>query len=165
MSSRNWIISLLLFFLFTACAGKKGTEPDQRTDRESVRPGKDADNGKEGTEDSQKPDSGREDWADPEKRNWLQYPIRITKHARCRMDCRNIDMKDIQEALKSGKINYRKSEKGRDKKCPMKYAIEHFTSDGQEVRIVVGACETENVIITVIDLGKKRDFNCPNDCK
>src|SRR6185503_18661379 len=34
----------------------------------------------------------------------------LTRHARCRMDCRHITEKEIREILEGGEINYKKSE-------------------------------------------------------
>lgn len=86
-------------------------------------------------------------------------PLYYTKHAQCRMDCRQISEGEVKQLLKEGKINYNKSDL-QDKPCPS-YAVEGITSDGQQVRIVVGDCKTRASIITVIDL--KEDHAC--DCK
>ena len=85
--------------------------------------------------------------------------INYSKHARCRMDCRHIDEKEVQQILKQGKINYTKSElKGED--CKKKYAVEGFTKDNQEVRIIFAPCSDEVTVVTVIDLGKEWVCDC-----
>ncbi|MCS7073709.1 MAG: DUF4258 domain-containing protein [Bacteroidia bacterium] len=141
----KWLLYLVIFvFLAGGCSKKK---PDPRQDP------------------IENPTIPVEDWANPEKRQWSSYPIRVSKHARCRMDCRDISMEEVKDAIENGQINYKKSEKGRDDKCPMKYAFERRTKSNKRIRVVVAACETENVIVTVINLDKNRDFNCPNDCK
>jgi uncharacterized protein YxeA len=91
--------------------------------------------------------------------------IKLTKHAKCRMKCRGIDIDEIEEVLVDGKINNQKSDKPKKKgDCPT-YAVEHVTKrDKQQVRVVIAACEKETKIVTVIDLGVKVD-NCPGDCK
>ncbi len=86
-------------------------------------------------------------------------PIYYTKHAKCRMDCRQIDESEVKEILNDGIINYRKSDL-KDKPCPT-YAVEGITDDKQRVRIVVGNCDSQASIITVIDL--ENEFEC--DCK
>lgn len=85
--------------------------------------------------------------------------IYYTKHVRCRMECRNIDESEVKEILKEGEINYSKSDM-KSTPCP-KYAVEGKTHDGQEVRIIVGNCDSQASIVTVIDL--KNEAHC--DCK
>jgi hypothetical protein len=84
--------------------------------------------------------------------------IALTYHARCRMDCREIDAYEIQEVIDQGHINARKSKdappgKG---KCPTT-AYEGTTRDNQFVRVILGTCKIPK-IITVIDL--KNDYQC-----
>ncbi|OQP45016.1 hypothetical protein A4H97_33170 [Niastella yeongjuensis] len=82
-----------------------------------------------------------------------------TKHARCRMGCRNIDEAEVEEILEKGRINYRKSEPaGRP---DPKYALEGTTHDGQQVRIIFAPAKRGMVVITVIDLD--HEWSC--DCK
>ena len=84
--------------------------------------------------------------------------ISYTKHARCRMDCRHINEKEVKEILDKGEINYRKSEI-QTTPCP-KYALEGMTEENQHVRLIVGDCENEAVIITVIDLDHEFECQC-----
>lgn len=90
-----------------------------------------------------------------------QKPVILTKHARCRMGCRHIDASEIQEMLKNGVVNTRKSGQSKDEAtCPTQ-AIEGKTHDNQTVRIVVAECDTKVKIVTVIDL--KNEFKCTCD--
>lgn len=82
----------------------------------------------------------------------------LTKHARCRMECRHIDENEIREILQSGQINMRKSEPASTP--DPKYAVEGVTHDHQKVRIIVAVSPRGNVIVTVIDL--EREWQC--DC-
>jgi hypothetical protein len=83
----------------------------------------------------------------------------ITKHARCRMECRHIDETEIREILERGTINYSKSDPaGRP---DPKYALEGRTHDDQDVRIIFAPSDEGMVVITVIDL--KNEWNC--NCK
>jgi hypothetical protein len=82
----------------------------------------------------------------------------FTKHARCRMDCRNIDESEVREILVKGKINHKKIQ--RDKRG-MTYPVEGLTHDNQKVRIVFAPKGDALVVVTVIDLG--REWSC--DCK
>lgn len=84
--------------------------------------------------------------------------VEYTKHATCRMQCRNITEAELKEVLKNGSVNYSKSEV-HAKPCP-KYAVEGKTKDGQEIRIIVGDCQNTSTIITAIDLGKETDKDC-----
>ena len=87
--------------------------------------------------------------------------IEYTKHAKCRMDCRQISDEEVKKIMESGKINYRKSDL-KDKPCPS-YALEGITSDNQRVRIVFGQCDTKTKVITVIDLDTDWTCECPGD--
>lgn len=85
--------------------------------------------------------------------------IKYSRHAKCRMDCRNIDESEVKEILQEGEINYNKqqtSEKG------ITMPLEGTTHDGQHVRIVFAPKENEIVVVTAIDLDK--DWPC-SDCK
>ena len=104
-----------------------------------------------------------------------RHPDRLilTRHARCRMDCRHITEKEIREILDNGEINEHKSE-------PLahpdpKYAVEGQTVEGQHLRIVV-AVPTRSathsprtgsagagsalVIVTCIELGVEWQCDC-----
>lgn len=81
-----------------------------------------------------------------------------TKHAKCRMDCRTISKSEVLAILEDGKINHRKSEKT-GSQCPT-YAVEGFTKDKQEVRIIFADCDDVTKVVTTIDLGRKYDCYC-----
>ncbi|MCU0333563.1 MAG: DUF4258 domain-containing protein [Chitinophagaceae bacterium] len=87
--------------------------------------------------------------------------INYSKHARCRMQCRRISQAEVEDILRNGSINYRKSELGDRPECRRKYALEGPTNDGQRVRIIFAPCRDEVTVVTVIDLG--RDWAC--DCQ
>jgi hypothetical protein len=95
---------------------------------------------------------------DHREKKFRHNKIYYTVHANCRMKCRNIDSSEVKEILADGKINYTKSDL-HGKGCP-KYALEGITHDQQHVRVIVGDCESQASIITVIDLDT--DFEC--DC-
>lgn len=83
--------------------------------------------------------------------------ITLTKHARCRMDCRDIDVYEIQEIINKNQINQAKSTpKPAAGKCPT-IAYEGKSRDNQQIRVILGTCD-KPIIITVIDL--KNDYNC-----
>lgn len=83
----------------------------------------------------------------------------LTKHARCRMGCRELDAYEIQEVINKNKINRRKSKPASKGRCES-IAYEGRTRDGQLARIVVGDCENNPIVITVIDLENKYNCSC-----
>ena len=87
--------------------------------------------------------------------------LEYTKHARCRMDCRQITAAEVEEIMQNGKINYRKSNV-KAHPCPT-YAVEGYTKDDQRVRIVFGQCDNKTKVITCIDLDKEWECHCPGD--
>jgi hypothetical protein len=81
-----------------------------------------------------------------------------TKHAKCRMDCRQISEDEVKEILVKGDVNYDKSEP--NGKPDPKYALEGKTADGQQVRIVFAPDDGKVVVVTAIDLGKEWPCQC-----
>jgi hypothetical protein len=81
-----------------------------------------------------------------------------TKHARCRMDCRNISKEEVEEILVEGKINHAKSDP-RSRPDP-KYAFEGITDDDQRVRIIFANSKRGIVVVTCIDLEKEWSCDC-----
>lgn len=94
--------------------------------------------------------------------DWRNQKITYTKHARCRMECREISETEVKYILATGIVNEEKSREADAEatgKCPT-YALEGNTKDGQHVRIVYGACDKITKVITAIDLGKDHPCNC-----
>lgn len=90
--------------------------------------------------------------------NYRGKDLVLTKHAKCRMNCRFIDAFEVNEVLSRGKINKRKSNPN-DRPCPT-YALEFRTSDGQQVRAVVAECDNVAKLVTVIDLENNYKCHC-----
>jgi len=85
----------------------------------------------------------------------------FTKHARCRMECRNITQKEVKEIVRKANVNYNKSDL--QASGGAKYALEGYTSkDRQHIRVIVAPRKKHLSIVTVIDLDK--DWECPS-CK
>lgn len=85
----------------------------------------------------------------------------FTKHARCRMECRNITQKEVKEIVRKAEVNYNKSDL--QASGGAKYALEGYTSkDRQHIRVIVAPRQKHLSIVTVIDLDK--DWECPS-CK
>ena len=89
--------------------------------------------------------------------SYLQY----SNHAKCRMECRHITQSEVEETMRDGTINYRKSDV-QNARCP-RYAIEGQTTDGQHVRIVFAQCDNYTEVVTVIDLDTEWTCDCPGD--
>ena len=87
--------------------------------------------------------------------------LEYSAHAKCRMNCRNISAAEVQEILKEGTINRRKTNTS-SKPCPS-YALEGRTADDQRVRIVFAQCGQDTKVVTVIDLGMNWECDCPGD--
>lgn len=88
------------------------------------------------------------------QRNRLTY----SKHALCRMACRNISKEEIGAVLKSGSVNFKKS-KVHETPCPS-YALEGRSKDGQNLRIIFAKCDSVTTVITAIDLDRKYNCKC-----
>ena len=82
----------------------------------------------------------------------------LTKHAKCRMDCRHITSQEIKEIIHSGNVNYSKS--GRGSKGDDTYTLEGYSSERQHIRVIVAPENNEVVVITCIDLDKEWPCNC-----
>ena len=90
--------------------------------------------------------------------------ISYSKHAKCRMNCRQISEAEVVDILRNGTINYNKSDlKGAD--CNKKYAVEGISKDAQKLRIIFAPCSNEVTVITCIDLGKEWECSCEGDDK
>lgn len=94
--------------------------------------------------------------------DWRHHKLIFTKHARCRMECRDISEEEVEYILVNGVINEQKSKEEDAEaagRCPT-YALEGKTNDGQQVRIVFGACDKITKVITAIDLGVEHACDC-----
>ena len=86
--------------------------------------------------------------------SYLEY----TRHAKCRMECRHITHKEVEDIVRNGEINYKKSDVN-DMPCPT-YALEGVTADQQHVRIVFAQCDNKTKVVTCIDLDNEFDCEC-----
>jgi hypothetical protein len=81
-----------------------------------------------------------------------------TKHAKCRMSCRDITEEEISHILKYGEVNMSKSEP--DGKPDPKYAVEGYSNDRQHLRVIFAPSTRGMVVITCIDLEKEWKCDC-----
>jgi hypothetical protein len=89
--------------------------------------------------------------------------LEYTKHALCRMDCRHISKADIADIMRSGEINYAKTDVN-DRPCPT-YAVQGYSNDGQHLRVIFAQCQTKTKVVTCYDLEKDFECHCPGDEK
>lgn len=89
--------------------------------------------------------------------SYLEY----SQHAKCRMGCRHITQAEVEDIMRNGTINYKKSDL-RNARCP-RYAVEGVTQDDQRVRIVYAQCNDKTEVVTVIDLDREWQCDCPGD--
>ena len=82
----------------------------------------------------------------------------FTKHAKCRMDCRHINKREINEVITTGNVNYAKS--GYGTKGDETFALEGYSDEHQHLRVVVAPESDGLVVITCIDLDKEWPCNC-----
>ncbi|HSN10141.1 MAG TPA: DUF4258 domain-containing protein [Hanamia sp.] len=82
----------------------------------------------------------------------------LTRHVKCRMDCRHITEDEIKEILKEGSVNYAKS--GIGSKGDSTFALEGYSHENQHIRVVVAPESDGLVVITCIDLGHEWPCNC-----
>ena len=82
----------------------------------------------------------------------------LTKHVKCRMDCRQITIDEIKEILQKGNVNYAKSRMG--PRGDSTYALEGYSVDHQHIRVVVAPKNNELVVITCIDLNTDWPCHC-----
>ena len=82
----------------------------------------------------------------------------LTKHAVCRMNCREITLEEIKEIIAQGSVNKAKS--GIGSKGDSTFALEGVSEEQQHIRVVVAQEEEALVIITCIDLDKDWPCNC-----
>jgi hypothetical protein len=158
MKKGRWAWALVLVALLSLVFLRRLTFFERRLDRQEQgsqkKPGNANAAEKRGADQSRSPETAGE--KDGLNRNVSH--IIYTRHAKCRMDCRMIDVSEVEEILLKGSINYQKSDL-RSMPDP-KYALEGNTHDGQHVRIVFANSPGGPVVVTVIDLDKEWSCNC-----
>ena len=102
-------------------------------------------------------------WHEPiPKEAFDRHPSHLyyTKHALCRMDCRNISKSDIDEIMHKGIINFNKTNR-RDRPCPT-FALQGQTSDGEKIRVIFAQCSNETKVVTCYNLEEDFECDCPS---
>ncbi len=98
------------------------------------------------------------DYSVTEKFDRSLRPLIFTKHAKCRMGCRDITEAEIEAILQNGKLNPSRSDP--NGKPDPKFAVEGFSNDGQHLRVIFAASSRGMVVITCIDLEKEWKCDC-----
>ena len=81
-----------------------------------------------------------------------------TKHALCRMECREVRKDEIRQIIEMNKVNKNKSDYT-DKPCPT-LAYEGVSDDGQHLRIIIANCDNASKVVTAIDLDNEYNCHC-----
>ena len=84
--------------------------------------------------------------------------LTFTKHAKCRMECRDITGEEVKEILHDGNINYMKSNLNDERGAT--YALEGYSHDHQHLRIIFAPKKDEMVVVTCIDLDNESECDC-----
>ena len=103
-------------------------------------------------------------WNEPrEKEAFDRHPSSLvyTKHALCRMDCRQISKEEIGEIMEKGAINFNRSNR-RDQPCPT-FALQGRTTSGEFIRVIFAQCPTETKVVTCYNLEEEFNCHCPGD--
>ncbi|HEV7620792.1 MAG TPA: DUF4258 domain-containing protein [Flavisolibacter sp.] len=87
--------------------------------------------------------------------------LEYTHHALCRMECRHITKFDIDQIMQKGIINLNKTNRY-DRPCPT-FALQGFTSDGRDLRIIFAQCTGDTKVITCYNLKEDPVCHCPGD--
>jgi len=82
----------------------------------------------------------------------------LTKHVKCRMNCRQITIDEIKEILEKGNVNQSKSTISSEGNRT--YALEGYSHENQHIRVIVAPENEDLVVITCIDLNKEWPCNC-----
>lgn len=133
------ILAVILVFVRRA---QNQDEPGKKKDRQTT------------TDPASSPDRNR---GFDRRISYIEY----TQHAKCRMECRKISQAEVEEIMRDGKVNYKKSDL-QDRPCPT-YALEGITKDNQRVRIVFAQCDLKTKVVTCIDLDTDWECHCPGD--
>ncbi len=145
MSKNKWFIYLIIAFLGLILLVVNLVRKKSTTDKDPVK--------------SEKGSSINRDRGFDRRISYLEY----SQHAICRMGCRHITRSEVEDIMKNGHINYKKSDL-QNARCP-RYAIEGRTSDAQQVRIIFAQCNERTEVVTVIDLDSEWECHCPGDDK
>ena len=84
-----------------------------------------------------------------------------SRHARCRMKCRDISQSLVEDVYQNGSLNCAKSDPSGQTDGTPRFALELEDGIRGRVRIIVGDNPDNDVIITAIRLDEKDNCACP----
>src|SRR5688572_20130760 len=87
--------------------------------------------------------------------------LEYTRHARCRMDCRDISENDVREIMQKGVIHLNRSNR-QDRPCPT-YALQGRTTEGERLRVIFAQCPEETRVVTCYNLDEDPPCQCPSN--
>lgn len=153
---RLWLI--LVLTSFTACDNSKTVDTDTESEYSSDDLGEDKDtiSNKDAPQVSDGKDVVNDKFSTTRKKD-----IRLTKHARCRMDCRSITTGDLKTVLQRGKIVPKKSSLNAK---PPKYCFEALVN-GRKIHVVFADYPQYIRVITVINKSIRKDSPECEKCK
>ena len=103
-------------------------------------------------------------WHEPQPREMFdRSPAHLiyTRHARCRMDCRQIDSGEVREIMQKGVINLNKTDR-HAQPCPV-FALQGRTRSGESLRVFFAQCGDETRVVTCYNLEREFECDCPGD--
>lgn len=82
----------------------------------------------------------------------------FTRHAKCRMKCRDITEDEVKEILQKGIMNNMKSDLSNERGPT--YALEGYSHENQHLRIIFAPKKDELVVVSCVDLDKEWHCDC-----
>ena len=161
----NLITSISISILFISCLqDTQKTKPNienQQTNHFNKKKDNSKNDHHRSEDGNQRSDDGNQRSEESDQTNGLnrnEDHLILTRHARCRMDCRHITEAELKGILHDGKINYYKSEL-HAKRGP-KYAVEGYLAGHQHLRVIFAPEPHAVVVVTCIDLDN--EWQCPS---
>jgi len=87
--------------------------------------------------------------------------LSYSKDAICLMDCLQISKEDINEIMQKGIINFSRSDRN-NRPCPS-FTLQGKTNMGKKLRVLFAQCPEETTVITVYNLKRDIECDCPGD--
>ncbi len=93
------------------------------------------------------------------RRKYRPHQLKITKHAQCRMDCRQISTATVHQVFEKGTIICQKSDPAQ-----RKFLFEGFDRHGHRIHIVIADNQSHYSLVTVINKDQPHDPPACNNC-
>ena len=86
--------------------------------------------------------------------------LRYVEHAKCRMQCRDVDRELVEEVYEEGALNCGKSDPAGKRNGHPRYALEMADGRRGRVRLIIEENAGEHIVITVIRLDEEDHCDC-----